>query len=363
MQQVTDYRRLFLDDIPMLDVRAPVEFAGGAFPHSCNIPLLNDEERHRIGICYKQQGQQAAIDLGHQLVGGEVRQSRMAAWKQWAAQHPDGVLYCFRGGLRSRTVQQWLHEEGINVPLISGGYKALRRFLLTELDRQIQQLPLVILCGPTGSGKTRVIENLDNSIDLEGIAHHRGSAFGRRPGGQPAQIDFENTLSVMLLKQSIANHQRIILEDESRLIGRCYVPVSLQERIRDGARVLIDEPLESRVEVTLEDYVLGPLLEYRQWFADQAEEKLGEELLTSVDRIKRRLGGVRHQQLRELLMEALQQQRQNDDASYHRLWIEVLLRDYYDPMYAYMLQQRSGPILFQGSREQVQQWLQTNHQN
>lgn len=360
MQQITDYRRLFLDDVPMLDVRAPVEFAGGAFPHSSNLALLNDDERHRIGICYKEQGQQAAIELGHQLVGGKIRETRMAAWKQWAAQHPQGVLYCFRGGLRSQTVQQWLHDDGVEIPLISGGYKALRRFLLNELDKQIQQLPLVVLCGPTGSGKTRVIETLDNSIDLEGIAHHRGSAFGRRPGGQPSQIDFENALSVAMLKQSTANHRQIVLEDESRLIGRCYVPVPLQEKIRDGARVLIEESLQSRVEVTLEDYVLGPLAEYRHWFADQAEEKLGEELLASIDRIRRRLGGVRHQQLRELLLQALKEQRDNADASLHRLWIEPLLRDYYDPMYAYMLQQRSGPILFQGSREQVQQWLVAN---
>lgn len=342
----------------MLDVRAPVEFAGGAFPHSDNIALLNDDERHRIGICYKQHGQQAAIELGQQLVGGQVREARISAWKQWAKKHSDGVLYCFRGGLRSQTVQQWLHDGGVDIPLVNGGYKAMRRFLLAELDNQIKQLPLLVLCGPTGSGKTRVIEKLDNSIDLEGIAHHRGSAFGRRPGGQPAQIDFENTLSVTMLKQSTANHRQIILEDESRLIGRCYLPLPLQERIRDGSRVLIEESLDSRVEVTLEDYVLGPLAEYRQWFADQAEEKLGAELLDSIDRIRRRLGGARHQQLRGLLVDALQRQQDNGDTSLHRLWIKPLLRDYYDPMYDYMLQQRTGQILFKGSREDVQQWLQ-----
>ncbi|MCC1495389.1 tRNA 2-selenouridine(34) synthase MnmH [Alcanivorax sp. 1008] len=361
MQRITDYRRLFLDQVPMLDVRAPVEFSGGAFPYSDNIALLNDDERHRIGICYKQHGQQAAIELGQQLVGGQVREARVSAWKEWIKQHPDGVLYCFRGGLRSQTVQQWLHDDGVDIPLVHGGYKAMRRFLLTELDNQIKQLPLLVLCGPTGSGKTRVIEKLDNSIDLEGIAHHRGSAFGRRPGGQPAQIDFENTLSAIMLKQSIANHRQIILEDESRLIGRCYLPLPLQERIRDGARVLIEESLDSRVEVTLEDYVLGPLAEYRHWFADQAEEKLGTELLDSIDRIRRRLGGARHQQLRGLLVEALKQQQSKDDTSLHRLWIKPLLRDYYDPMYDYMLQQRTGQILFQGSREDVQQWLQAAH--
>jgi tRNA 2-selenouridine synthase len=356
-----NYRQLLLNDVPMLDVRAAVEFTAGAFPHSHNIPLLNDDERHQIGICYKQHGQQAAIEMGQQLVSGTTRAERMTSWRQWQAQHPNGVLYCFRGGLRSQTVQQWLHEDGIDIPLVSGGYKALRRFLLDELEKNIRQLPFLILCGPTGSGKTRVIEKLNNSIDLEGIAHHRGSAFGRRPAGQPTQINFENTLSVAMLKQSAADHQQVVLEDESRLIGRCFLPVPLQESIREGARVLIEESLASRVEVTLEDYVLGPLAEYRQHFAEQAEEKLAEELLSSIDRIRRRLGGARHQQLRGLLAEALQQQHKDGDVSHHRQWIEPLLRDYYDPMYDYMLQQRTGPILFRGSRQQVQQWLQTKN--
>jgi tRNA 2-selenouridine synthase len=361
MQKVTDFRRLFLDDVPMLDVRAPVEFAGGAFPCSNNLPLLNDDERHQIGICYKQRGQQAAIELGHQLVGGAVRAARMAAWADWANAHPQGVLYCFRGGLRSQTVQQWLDEAGIKVPLVSGGYKALRRFLLEESERLIHQLPLLVVCGRTGTGKTRVIEALDNSVDLEGLAHHRGSAFGRRPGGQPSQIDFENRLAVSLLKQSQRNSRQLVLEDESRLIGRCHLPLSLQDRIRDGARVLIEEDLDSRVEVTLEDYVLAPLAEYRQHYGDDtALSRLGEELLGALDRIQRRLGGVRHRELRDTLAAALQQQADSGDCQAHRHWIAPLLRDYYDPMYDYMLQQRSGPVLFQGSRAEVQHWLQEN---
>lgn len=358
MQRSNNYQQLFLDDVPMLDVRAAVEFSGGAFPCSQNIPLLNDDEREKIGICYKQHGQQAAIELGQKLVSGATRAERMTNWRQWVEKNPNGVLYCFRGGLRSQTVQQWLHDDGIDIPLVSGGYKALRRFLLDEMEKNIQQLPFMILCGPTGSGKTRVIEALNDNIDLEGIAHHRGSAFGRRPGGQPAQIDFENTLSIAMLKHADQGTKQVILEDESRLIGRCFLPPTLQEKIRGGARVLIEETLEQRVEVTLEDYILGPLHEYRQWYADQAEDKLGEELLASIDRIKRRLGGLRHQQLRLLIEQALEQQKSSGDVHAHRLWIERLLRDYYDPMYAYMLQQRRSLILFRGNRAEVQQWLQ-----
>ena len=105
MDDTRDYAGLFLGDIPLLDVRAPVEFAKGAFPTASNLPLLDDDERHRVGIRYKQQGQQAAIDLGNELVSGRKKSARLDAWREWHRAHPDGYLYCFRGGLRSRTTQ------------------------------------------------------------------------------------------------------------------------------------------------------------------------------------------------------------------------------------------------------------------
>jgi tRNA 2-selenouridine synthase len=107
--------------------------------------------------------------------------------------------------------------------------------------------------------------------------------------------------------------------------------------------------------------VLAPLAEYRQHFGEEsALGLLGEELLAALDRIQRRLGGTRHRELRELLTQALQQQVSHGDIEAHRRWIEPLLCDYYDPMYDYMLQQRHGPILFQGSRAEVQRWLAQN---
>lgn len=357
MECISHYRQLFLDDTPLLDVRAPVEFAGGAFPTSDNLPLLDDDQRHRIGICYKQHGQQAAIALGHELVGGALRDARIAGWQRWLAQHRQGVLYCFRGGLRSQTVQQWLHDAGTDVPLVSGGYKAMRRFLLNTMERIGNDAPMRILCGRTGCGKTRLIEQHDKALDLEGAAHHRGSAFGGRPGGQPAQIDFENRLAVALLKLDAAQADNILIEDEGRLVGRCHVPLVLQQRIANSSRILIDEDLPSRVKVTLEDYVIGPLTEYRQHFgAEAAMARLGEQLLAGVDKIKKRLGSTRHAELRTLLSNALVAQQQGDP-SQHEHWLTPLLRDYYDPMYDYMLAKRSGPIVFQGSRQQVSDWL------
>ncbi|PTT62477.1 tRNA 2-selenouridine(34) synthase MnmH, partial [Pseudomonas sp. HMWF007] len=127
----TDYRDIFLNDRPLMDARAPVEFHKGAFPGVINLPLMNDIERQRIGTCYKQHGQQAAIELGHQLVSGTVKAERIQAWADFARAHPDGLIYCFRGGLRSQITQQWLHDEaGIDYPRVGGGYKAMRTFLI-----------------------------------------------------------------------------------------------------------------------------------------------------------------------------------------------------------------------------------------
>lgn len=353
-----DFLSLFLNDTPLLDVRAPVEFAKGAFPGATNIALINDDERHQIGICYKQQGQQAAIDLGNKLVSGEERERRMQAWQQWRQANPDGYLYCFRGGLRSQTTQAWLREAGIDAPLVTGGYKALRRFLIDEMEACIASLPLEVLCGRTGCAKTRVIEQQANAIDLEGLAHHRGSSFGRRPGGQPSQIDFENTLSIALIKQRAAQPARILVEDESKLIGRCHLPFSLQDQIKAQPRIVIEESLDARVQVTLEDYVIGPLQEYAHYFGEQdALKQLGDELLAAMDRIRRRLGGIRHQQLRQQLQEALAVQAACGDTELHREWIHSLLADYYDPMYDYMLSRRVGTIVFQGTRAEVSDFL------
>jgi len=125
-----DFRQLFLQNVPLMDVRAPVEFAKGAFPQAVNLPLMNDSERQKVGTRYKQQGQAAAIALGHQLVRGKLKAARIDAWLAQVQAAPEGYLYCFRGGLRSQLVQQWLSEAGVQYPRVIGGYKAMRRFLI-----------------------------------------------------------------------------------------------------------------------------------------------------------------------------------------------------------------------------------------
>ena len=135
-----DYPRIFLQDVPLIDVRAPIEFQQGAFARAVNLPLMIDSERRAVGTCYKQHGQQAALALGHRTVNGKLREQRTAAgWRP--AERPAGYIYCFRGGLRSQLVQQWLHEAGVDYPRITGGYKALRNYLLGVLT-QSAALPM-----------------------------------------------------------------------------------------------------------------------------------------------------------------------------------------------------------------------------
>ena len=136
---VTAFADLLVNDNPLLDVRAPGEFQRGAFPCAHNIPLLEDSERKAVGIRYKQEGQETAIALGEKLISGELRANRIQSWLGFIKTNPYGAIYCFRGGLRSKTVQTWLAAEGINIPIIQGGYKALRRFCLNTLDRVSKQ--------------------------------------------------------------------------------------------------------------------------------------------------------------------------------------------------------------------------------
>ena len=353
-----DYRALFLTDTPLLDTRSPVEFLHGSFPGAVNLPLMTDAERAAVGTCYKQSGQQAAIALGHSLVHGETKAARVAAWLEFAQRHPQGYLYCFRGGLRSRISQQWLHEAGCDYPRVLGGYKAMRQFLLQTLEQVTANHPLLVLGGRTGCAKTALLPLLPATIDLEALARHRGSAFGRRVGGQPAQIDFENALAIALLRADATHAGRaLVVEDESKLIGRLLLPLQLQAAMKRSPYVVLEAPFEARVEHSFRHYILGNLQEWQQSVGAEAGfAAFASELRQSLHYIQRRLGGERYPQVQALLEQALQQHADGDSAL-HREWISVLLRDYYDPMYDYQLRHHSERIIFRGEAAAVYEFI------
>lgn len=352
-----NYRDIFLSDTPMMDVRAPVEYNKGAFPNTVNIPLLDDQQREAVGLRYKQQGQDAAIELGWKLATPEIKQQRLQSWQQFIQQHPEGYLYCFRGGLRSRLSQQLLKESGIDYPLITGGYKAMRRFLIDELDRLCNDMSLLVIGGRTGSGKTLALKHLSQAVDLEGLANHRGSAFGKQITPQPSQIDFENAVSIAVMKQRKL-YQHLVMEDESRLIGRLNMPVNLRDTIHAAPLVVLETPIEERVNIVLDDYVSSSFPEYLSHYGEeQGRIAFREQILGNLERIKKRLGHDRYQQLQHEFNDALTVLEQTGNPDGFRGGIELLLTDYYDPMYDYQQSQRQGREVYRGSMDDIIQWI------
>ena len=350
-----DYLAIFLHDIPLMDVRAPVEYARGSFPMAINAPILDDQQRELIGTSYKQEGTDAAVALGYQLATDDLRAQRLATWQQFTDRHPRGFLFCFRGGQRSHITQQWLYDAGCSYPLVKGGYKALRRFLLDELERAIEEVPMLILSGRTGTGKTQLIKQLPYSIDLEGLANHRGSSFGRRCSEQPGQIDFENRLAIALLRH---RHQYpgmpVLLEDESKLIGRCSLPQSMRDKMQQSSLILLEESMNERIAVGLKEYVSDNLAEFVAAYGEQdGFVQFAQGLSGSLYRIRRRLGSERYQQLTTILAAAIEQHRNTGNIDIYGQLIGELLGTYYDPMYDYQLEQKVGKIIFRGNRQTI----------
>jgi tRNA 2-selenouridine synthase len=359
------YLDIFLTDTPLMDVRAPVEFNQGAFPNTQNIPLLDDEQRAIIGKQYKDAGQDEAIELGLKLATPEIRQQRLSDWKAFVEQHPDGFLYCFRGGLRSRTTQAWLKQQGIDYPLIVGGYKAMRSFLIEQLAISVQQIPFVILSGLTGSGKTRVLKKTPWNIDLEGLANHRGSAFGRDVDDfQPTPINFENALSIAVLKYR-HNHAQsgVLLEDEGKLIGRLIIPQNFHNKMVKSPRIFLQRTTAERVDIIREDYISANWPLYQQRYGDQAERLFSEFVLDNLGRIRKRLGGDRHQRIHQIFSDALGKLFSAGDSHYFDEGIQSLLEDYYDPMYQYQLKKKPIEVVFRGNESEILEWVEQHLKN
>lgn len=356
MNFTDDYHQILTSARPMIDLRAPIEFEQGAFEGSQSLPLMTDDERAMVGTCYKQHGQDAAIKLGHQLVSGETLQQRMAGWISALSTHQDPLIYCFRGGLRSQTVAGFLADAGQHVTLVKGGYKAMRRYLIDQLETIVQQQPMIVVAGPTGSGKTKVLTQITHQVDLEGLANHRGSAFGGMLTPQPTQISFENRVSASFIRQVDQRPPAIFVEDEGRLIGRCALPVSLLAKIGESPRVLVDEPLDYRISVIMQDYVIEPAIEYQQALGDQWQQAYASKFLDPLSRIVKRLGGERHQRIKTLIERALTAQFDTGNLTLHHDWIGELLANYYDPMYAYQLSKKQNDPLFVGDSSAVVEW-------
>ena len=332
----------------LLDVRAPVEVAAGALPSAALHPILTDDERHQVGIRYKEAGQAEAVELGYALTETTMPK-RVAAWREVAAAGPTAVM-CWRGGLRSQLAGEFIGDD--EVMRVQGGYKAVRNYLLEQLAPTLARYRTVVVGGLTGSGKTALLERLKTGahhlrvLDLEGEARHRGSAFGRLAEPQPAQATFENSVIVQLL---LGSEKTLVMEDESRTIGRLELPNELFQTVQASPVVLLEETLERRVTRIHHDYVLS--------LSDalgvgETRTYLGESLL----RLKNRLSGAVVEAALRTLTDAEASGCWHDPGA-HEGWIVPLLEHYYDPLYRKGLAKSSRPVVFSGGLEACYTWL------
>src|SRR5882757_9759632 len=278
---------------PVFDVRSPGEYTHAHIPGAVSLPLFSDEERKIVGIAYKQQGKQPAIKLGLDFFGVKMKQIIEAAEQVINERQKNTItepgenlpiancvlLHCWRGGMRSAGVAWLLDLYGFKVYTLTGGYKAYRKRVLTQFEKQYS---FRIIGGYTGSGKTLILNGLAArkipTVDLEALAEHKGSAFGGfGKKAQPKQEMFENLLATELA--ITADHKLspyIFLEDESQRIGNLIIPNPLWHSMRKSPVYFIDIPFEERLNYIVETY--GKI------------EK--EELIAAIARIQKRLGGL-----------------------------------------------------------------------
>jgi tRNA 2-selenouridine synthase len=286
----------------IIDARTPAEFALDHIPGAINCPVLTDEERVVVGTLYKQRGAFEARRVGGAMVAANlalhlktVFADKPADWKP--------VVYCWRGGLRSGSMVQWLRLVGWDARQLAGGYKSFRRHVIELIDTMSPRLDLRILCGPTGSAKTRVLQALatigQQTIDLEAFAAHKGSVLGHVPGiEQPTQKQFETRLATAL--EALDPSRPVYVEAESRKIGRIALPTPFLERMRASPCIEIVASHRTRLDYLLRDYAyLGDepeglaakiaqlhglqsnetLTRWREWARSRALAPLFEELM------------------------------------------------------------------------------------
>ncbi len=356
LTQLDDFTQLFVGDTALIDTRAPIEFDQGAFPFTQSLPLMNDQERTLVGTCYKNKGQEKAIELGHELVQGSVKQARIDAWLEFIKNHPNGALYCFRGGLRSQITQQWIYEtSGINYPRIKGGYKALRRFLIDETDRIMDKITPIVIGGQTGCGKTLLLDKLKDKIDLEGLANHRGSAFGNTTTAQPTQINFENALAIELIKHQ--NQSHLVFEDEGSNVGTVHIPQCIQRKTSQAQLILLEASVEERLKVSMDAYVINMHQDFITQDSQHGFDNFSNYWLKSLEKIQRRLGLERYKSIQVLVNNALDRYKELNEPTGFYPVVETLLVDYYDPMYDYQIQKKKDRVVFKGNVNEVLQYL------
>lgn len=319
---ITEFLNL-AENLPVIDVRSPKEYSHAHIPGAFNIPLFSDEERARVGTLYKQKGREEAILCGLDLVGPKlgdlVRESKKIAKDNQV------LIHCWRGGMRSESMAWLLSTAGLITKTLTGGYKTYRRHIKSEFEKKAK---FIVLGGMTGCGKTEILIELQKKneqvIDLEGLANHKGSAFGSL--GQQEQCStehFENLLFNIWKKMNL--NQTIWIEDESQAIGKIRIPEEIFAQIRQSHTISISVPKHLRINRLLKEY-------------GNFDKEL---LIQSILKIKKRLGGLNTSNAIEAI--------NNQDIA---TAIDISL-NYYDKTYRYGLERRENHSIHQLDLEDI----------
>lgn len=286
----------------LIDTRSPAEFEQAHIPGAVNIPLLNNEERVQVGTCYKKKGREEAVLLGFDLVGKKFADFIRAAKKH--TNEKDVFVYCWRGGMRSNIFSYVLNMGGFNVTLMKGGYKSFRNFVLQTLNRPKN---IKVLGGKTGCGKSEILKAMNSNvqvIDLEDLAHHKGSAFGSLGlPPQPTNEFFENKLALQW--HQLRENENVWLENESRLVGKIKIPDAIYNAMQTAPLYEICLSKEERIKRILNEYGCFSI----------------EELTDKTMKVKNRMDGALH----KLALIHLQENNMTE-------WASMMI-DYYDKKY------------------------------
>ncbi len=294
---------------PVFDVRSPLEFAHAHIPGAVSLPIFTNEQRAQIGTTYKQVSRQDAIKIGLGYFGPQmlsyVQTVEHELKKYNQTDIPKVLVHCWRGGMRSGAMAWLLGFYGFDVVLLQGGYKSYRNHVLEQLNSNVD---LRVLGGNTGSGKTEVLHELqkqgESVIDLEALAHHKGSSFGGLGmPAQPSQEQFENNL--FQVWSSLSSHQPVWVENESQRIGLLNVPGSLFKKLQEAPLYVLTVPFEERLNHIIKQY---------GGFAQT-------DLVAAILRIQKKLGGLVTKQAIQCLLD-------QDVAGCFRLLLQ-----YYDKLY------------------------------
>ncbi|MFV9510864.1 tRNA 2-selenouridine(34) synthase MnmH [Tepidibacillus sp. LV47] len=322
----------------LIDVRSEEEFAEATIPGAINVPLFNNEERAQVGTIYKQKGPKYAKELGMEIVSPKIP-SLVKQVREFLKEGQVPLFFCWRGGMRSKAMATFYGLIYEGTFRLEGGYRAYRQYILKRIPLMTIQIPTFVLHGMTGVGKTQLLHRLKEKgfaiLDLEGLAGHRGSVFGAIGTHPVNQKTFDSRLYEVL--KEIQRADAVILEAESKRIGKIVIPDHIMAAKEKGYHILVSASIETRVNRILQEY---------------QSDKHKELLIAGIERIERRLPT----EVRPFIRQGLE----NND--FYTV-VKILLEHYYDPRYQYATNQYEGPFFkvnsdhLENAVEQISQFI------